>query len=72
MSGDYPKVKRDDYGLSRNQRWLEVKDYNALYKEGFFIIGWDIEWGFNHRNGMPTSSARSLAYRIENLPEVVN
>jgi peptidoglycan/xylan/chitin deacetylase (PgdA/CDA1 family) len=62
-----PKVSRNDYGLARGQRAIEIQDYNALYREGFFIIGWDIEWGFNHRTGMPSSSAQSLASRIESL-----
>ncbi len=62
-----PEVKRDDYGLPRRQRAVEIQDYNKLAQEGFFIVGWDVEWGFNHRSGMPTCSAKALASRIEKL-----
>ena len=60
-----PEVRRNDYGLPRAQWRAEVKDYNTLARNGFYIVGWDVEWGFNHKTGMPTCSAKTLANRIE-------
>ncbi len=62
-----PEVRRDDYGLPRSQRRVEVRDYNKLAQEGYYIFGWDVEWGFNHKNGIPTCSATTLADRIERV-----
>jgi len=62
-----PKVKRDDYGLPKSQRRVEIKDYDKLSREGYHIVGWDVEWGFNHRSGTPNCSAQELASRVERV-----
>ena len=59
-----PDISRDDYGISRGQRNVEITDYNALEDKGYQIYGWDIEWGYDHSTKIPLWDAKEMAAKI--------
>ena len=36
-----------------------------LDSAGYYVLGWDIEWNFNHRNARPVQSPQKLATQID-------
>jgi len=59
-----PAVKKDDWGISVAQRGHEIPKYNALWDQGYFIYGWDVEWLFSHRTQRPLFNGAEMARRV--------
>ena len=62
-----PKLKRNDWAISVAQRNKEIAKYDALANRGYFIYGWDIEWGFSHKTQKPLFGGAEMARRVETL-----
>lgn len=60
-----PEIKRDDYGLPKAQRAGEVKDYDKLAKDGYYIFGWDVDWSYDYKNGKMLHTAKELKAKIK-------
>ena len=59
-----PTVKRDDWGISVAQRGHEIPKYNALWNQGYFTYGWDVEWLFSHKTQRPLFNGEEMARRV--------
>ncbi len=59
-----PMVKRDDWGISVAQRGREIPKYNALWEQGYFTYGWDVEWLFSHKTQRPLFDGAEMARRV--------
>ena len=63
--------------LPGNSAWAEGGNIHAsglvrpvthlLDSAGYNVIGWDLEWNFNHRNARPVQTPAKLASQVENL-----
>ena len=61
--------------LPGNSAWAENGDIKAsglvkpvtqlLDSAGYDVIGWDLEWNFNHKNARPVQSAAKLAQQVD-------
>ncbi|HIP61151.1 MAG TPA: hypothetical protein EYG98_01185 [Sulfurovum sp.] len=60
-----PKIHRNDYGIRKEQRSVEIPKYDALRNRGYQIYGWDAEWGYNHSTGYALFDGYSMANKIE-------
>jgi len=59
-----PSARRNDRGIGRTQRKREIPKYDALYRHGYFIYGWDVEWAFSHKTQRPLFSGKEMARRV--------
>ena len=41
-------ISKNDIFISKKQTQRELKNYDALYKAGFFLYGWDDEWEYDY------------------------
>lgn len=52
-------------------RHTDVKESKAaidsVYQAGFSVMGWDVEWGFDHQTFVPDADTALLFRRMENL-----
>ena len=62
-----PDLKRNDWAINVAQRNKEIAKYDALANRGYFIYGWDIEWGFSHTTQKPLFGGAEMARRVETL-----
>ncbi len=62
-----PDLKRNDWAINVAQRNKEIAKYDALANRGYFIYGWDIEWGFSHTTQKPLFGGAEMARRVEAL-----
>jgi peptidoglycan/xylan/chitin deacetylase (PgdA/CDA1 family) len=53
-----PGMQLDDHAISRKETQIEEPTYDALFADGFYLYGWDVEW--QHRRGNPRQSARAM------------
>lgn len=73
--------------LPGNSAWARVGELKAsglvrpvtrlLDSAGYNVIGWDVEWHFNHKNARPVQSPQKLAAQVDstfakNLTHVMN
>ncbi len=62
-----PDISVDDYGLKMKYTLKEQKQYNKLYKMGYYIYGWDVEWHYDSKNGEPIIGVEELVKRVERV-----
>lgn len=61
-----PFISRDDFGLDKEQTAKEWLGYEKVFKEGFYIYGWDVEWS-NNAIGKPVESPMDIVNTMENV-----
>ncbi|WP_041804613.1 polysaccharide deacetylase family protein [Rickettsia bellii] len=59
-----PNLKKDDPYITKAEDTVETIDDDAIYKNGFYIFGWDLEWAHNI-HGKPIQSVTHLVQEIE-------
>ena len=59
-----PKFKKDDPYISKSEDKIESVDDDAIYKHGFYLYGWDLEWAHD-KHGKPIQSVQKLVEQIE-------
>jgi len=59
-----PHVRRNDWAIDVAERGREIPKYDALFRHGYFIYGWDIEWLFSHKTQRPIYSGEEMARRV--------
>lgn len=65
--------------LPGNSAWVRQGEFKAhgmvkngcleLQKNGYSVIGWDLEWSFNHHNADPVQSPQQMANMVVNALE---
>jgi len=60
-----PEVNRNDRSIKKKRRAIEISKYDALQSRGYFIYGWDTEWGFDHATGNPLYGAQDMVNKME-------
>lgn len=60
-----PNLKRDDPYITKAEDMVERIDDDAVYRSGFYIYGWDLEWAHD-MHGRPIQSVTHLVQEIEN------
>ncbi|WP_425360220.1 MULTISPECIES: polysaccharide deacetylase family protein [unclassified Candidatus Tisiphia] len=59
-----PNLTRDDPYISKQEDQVEKIDDNAMYKNGFYLYGWDLEWT-HYNDGCPIQSVERLVEEID-------
>ncbi len=62
-----PNLKTNDNYISKRQLKKEEKVYDALWQRGFYLYGWDIEWGFDYKTGKFQKTIEQFVKKIENM-----
>ncbi len=60
-----PNLSRDDPYISKQEDQVEKIDDDGIYKNGFYLYGWDLEWA-HYNNGRPIQSVDHLVEEIAN------
>ncbi len=60
-----PQMHHDDPGIKK--KYKESSKYDALYKAGFYIYGWDYQWSYNPKSGRVNKTPKQLAKSIESI-----
>ncbi|HJD64297.1 MAG TPA: polysaccharide deacetylase family protein [Rickettsia endosymbiont of Sericostoma sp.] len=60
-----PNLSRDDPYISKQEDRIEKIDDDGIYKNGFYLYGWDLEWA-HYNNGCPVQSVEHLVEEIAN------
>ncbi|MFP3017754.1 MAG: polysaccharide deacetylase family protein [Candidatus Tisiphia sp.] len=59
-----PNLSKDDPYISKEEDKVERIDDDGIYKNGFYLYGWDLEWTHN-QHGKPIQSLDELVQEIE-------
>ncbi len=57
-----PGMRIDDHAISGNETRAEESTYDALFAEGFYLYGWDVEWKHGARGVPRQSSSKMVNY----------
>lgn len=63
-----PKLSKNDNMIKEKFRKIEQIGYDAIYRKGFYIYGWDLEWSYG-KNGMPTQTPLEVFESMEKVYE---
>lgn len=61
-----PNIQRDDNMIPFPQRETEIIGYDDIFKEGYYIYGWDLEWPYES-NGKPMQTAEEIFEKMEKI-----
>ncbi len=62
-----PTYVSDDPYITRRQLRREKPSYDMLWHEGYYMYGWDIEWGISKKTKTYRETPHRLAQKIERL-----
>lgn len=60
-----PTLQKDDPGIRKS--YGESSKYDALFRAGYQLYGWDYQWSYNPRNGRPKQTPEKMADNIEGI-----
>lgn len=61
-----PTITKNDNMIEEKQRKIELIGYDDIYKEGFYIYGWDLEWSYE-KNGKPIQTPNEIYESMEKV-----
>lgn len=61
-----PTITKNDNMIEEKQREIELIGYDDIYKEGFYIYGWDLEWSYE-KNGKPIQTPNEIYESMEKV-----
>lgn len=61
-----PTITKNDNMIDKIQREKEIVGYDNIYKEGYYIYGWDVEWAYE-KNGRPILSPEEIYNSMEKI-----
>ncbi len=59
-----PGISRNDPFLSHAENSVENRDFDALFKDNFYLFGWDLEWA-HQSSGRPIQTVDRLIEQIK-------
>ena len=63
-----PTITKNDNMIDTIQREKEIVGYDDIYKEGYYIYGWDVEWAYE-KNGKPILTPQEIYNSMEKIYE---
>lgn len=63
-----PTITKNDNMIDTIQREKEIVGYDNIYKEGYYIYGWDLEWAYE-KNGKPILTPQEIYNSMEKIYE---
>ena len=61
-----PIITKNDNMIKKEQREIEIIGYDNIYKEGYYIYGWDIDWPYEP-NGRPAKTPDEILNSMEKI-----
>ncbi|AXK49019.1 polysaccharide deacetylase [Aliarcobacter trophiarum LMG 25534] len=61
-----PTITKNDNMIDEVQREKEIVGYDDIYKEGYYIYGWDIEWA-SEKDGKPILTPQEIYNDMEKI-----
>lgn len=61
-----PTITKNDNMIEEKQREIELIGYDDIYKEGFYVYGWDLEWSYE-KNGKPIQTPNEIYELMEKV-----
>lgn len=59
-----PDISKNDIALTPEQTAKEIASYDKVFKEGYNVYGWDVEWEFE-KTGRPISTPEQVFQYME-------